>query len=258
MHDISDPFPTLVTGFGYAPLAPALWLPDEVTGLKYRDLSLDQASEGALVGRHLRTGGFAIRTDRLIDPDAAFLFLFVQAGRIMMTEEGKDPVLLEPLSSATRYGGGKPVIFDFSHDAEIIEMKAAPSGSGLFGRGDGNWIVNTDMEQAYLQGDGPRAYFRYRDLGVAKATSRRIHIHVVRSTRAIEGGTGWHSHTMSQLFYVLRGWADLAVERRPWVKMSSGDSMCLSKGMRHNVVAFSEDYLVLEMCIPADYDTIAG
>jgi hypothetical protein len=27
--------------------------------------------------------------------------------------------------------------------------------------------------------------------------------------------------------------------------------------MRHNVTDFSADYLVLEMCIPAEYETIA-
>jgi hypothetical protein len=26
--------------------------------------------------------------------------------------------------------------------------------------------------------------------------------------------------------------------------------------MRHNVTSFSGDYLVLEMCIPAEYDTV--
>jgi mannose-6-phosphate isomerase-like protein (cupin superfamily) len=135
-------------------------------------------------------------------------------------------------------------------------LKSTPQGSTQLSQGDGRWSITADGEDAYVQGEGPRAYFRYRDLGVAEATGRRIHIHLVRSTKAISGGTGWHSHSMGQLFYVLRGWADLAVERQPWVKMVAGDAMCIAKGMKHNVPGFSEDYLVLEMCIPADYDTV--
>ena len=35
--------------------------------------------------------------------------------------------------------------------------------------------------------------------------------------------------------------------------------MCVGRGphMRHNVTNFSGDYAVLEMCVPAEYDTIA-
>jgi hypothetical protein len=32
--------------------------------------------------------------------------------------------------------------------------------------------------------------------------------------------------------------------------------MCISAGTRHNVPAFSSDYAIIELCIPADYDTV--
>lgn len=254
MNEVTS-FPTIVTRYGFSPIAPALWREDAATGLKFRDLSLDQASEGVFIGRHLRAGGKAIATDALIAPDCAFAFLFVFAGRVTMTEQGGEPVVLNALDTVTRHGAGKPVTFQFSQDAEIIEMRAAGDDIGAFGTGDGSWVVTRESEDNYVQGDGPRAYFLYRDLGVAGATGRRIHIHLVRSTKAVAGGTGWHAHSMGQLFYVLRGWADLEVERQQFVRMVTGDAMCISKGMKHNVPAFSDDYLVLEMCIPADYDT---
>ena len=247
--------PTIVKGFGYAPLEPALWLADEATGLKARDLSLDQASDGALVGKHLRAGGFAVRTDALIAAESVFVFLFVLAGSMTMVGENGDETVLTPMMSATRYGRGQGFSTALSHDAEVVLVHSTADGAGQLGDGAGQWSVTVDGEDAYVAGEGPRAYFRYRDLKVAEATDRRIHIHVVRSTKAISGGTGWHSHSMGQLFYVLRGWADLAVERQQWVKMVEGDAMCIAKNMKHNVPAFSEDYLVLEMCIPADYDT---
>jgi quercetin dioxygenase-like cupin family protein len=174
-----------------------------------------------------------------------------------LREQGKEAVTLRALDCATRVGAGAPTALHFSHDAEIIEMKAGTAAAQLFGSGDGQWIPSRESEVDYLQGHGPRAFFRYRDLGVADATQRRIHIHVVRSTKASpDGGTGWHSHSMGQLFYVLRGWADLTVERQPGLRMYAGDAMCISPRMKHNVPAFTADYLVLEMCIPADYDTV--
>lgn len=255
---MTQTFPTIVEGFGYAPSQPALWRESETAPLQYRDLSLRQASNDTFVGRHLRTGGAAPSGLSLLAPDAAFAFYFVLSGRVTLRRAGQDDILLHPYDAATRHGLGAPVTWDFSHDAELIELKATPRDASLFGGGDGWWVVQSEDERDYLQGDGPRAYFKYRDLGVAAATKRRIHIHVVRATKALDGGTGWHSHSMGQLFYVLRGWADLQVDRRPAVRMAQGDAMCVPKRLKHNVPAFSADYLVLEMCIPADYDTVDG
>jgi hypothetical protein len=249
-------FPTIVSRFGYSPLSPALWNTDATSRLQFRDLSLAQASGDALSGRHLRTGGIAISAEGLIESHSAFAFLYVLSGHVTLRSTGQSSVELGAMDAATRFGTGASTSIEFSHDAALIEMKATAAGAPHFGSGAGSWTFSRETEGDYKQGEGPRAYFRYRDLGVAAATARRIHIHLVRSTKAVDGGTGWHSHSMGQLFYVLRGWADLAVESQPGLRMSTGDAMCISPRMRHNVPAFSADYLVLEMCIPADYDTV--
>src|SRR5690606_10980794 len=149
--------------------------------------------------------------------------------------------------------------WSLSDDAEIIEMTGAEGTAAVFGlqpQQSGAWVSSIDKAADYIVGDGPRSFFSYRDLGVAAATGRRIHIHIVRASKPIEKGTGWHSHSMGQLFYVLEGWADLEVERLPSVRMSAGDAMCIAPRMKHDVPRFSNDYAVLEMCIPADYDTV--
>lgn len=248
-------YPTIVEHFGYSPIGPAVWRPDAASGLDFRDLSLGQASDQALIGRHLRCAGQPVTT-RLVQPDCAFAFIFMLRGKAIVEIKGQPPEELGPFDSATRHGPGGPVTWHLSHDAEIIEMSATAANPGLFGNGAGSWVISRDSEEKYIVGDGPRKFFSYRDLGVAAATGRRIHIHVVRAVEAGVGGTGWHFHNMGQLFYVLRGWAELSVEFQPEVKMSRDDAMCISSGMRHNVPAFSKDYLVLEMCVPADYDTV--
>lgn len=250
--------PTIVRAFGYSPLAPAIWRTDPATGLDHRDLGLDSASEHALRGWHVRTGGRAGSTGALIPPDSPFAFLFVLQGRVTLLESAGVLATMGPMDSAVRHGGGSPLTVEFSHDAEMLMLRATAEQSELFGAcRAGEWHVSHEDESSYIGGDGPRRFFRYRDLGVAKATARRIHIHIVRSTaRAEPRGTGWHSHSMGQLFYVLRGWADLLIEARPSVRMNVGDAMCLAARMKHDVPDYSQDYLVLEMCIPADYDTI--
>ncbi len=82
------------------------------------------------------------------------------------------------------------------------------------------WAARDDGEFVDRDGDG----FAYRDLGVQAASG---------------GAIGVEDHPPQPLAYL--------------------DAMCVGRGgtMRHNVTDFSADYAVLEMCIPAVYDTIA-
>jgi mannose-6-phosphate isomerase-like protein (cupin superfamily) len=251
-------YPTLVEGFGYVPCAPAIWRRDDDGGLEYRDLSLRSASQDKMVATHLRAAGQARELTDLVSPDAPFVFVFIIAGTVGMQEEGGERAELGRYAAATRHGAGRPARWRLSPDAEIFLIAspaAAKPSLGVDSDAPMPWKITHESEDAYVLGEGPRAYFRYRDLGVSEATGRRVHIHMVAATRSMDGGTGWHHHTMGQIFFVLRGWADLAVERRPWVRMGPYDAMCLSAGMAHDVPAFAADYLVLEMCVPADYDT---
>jgi hypothetical protein len=252
----SSTYPTIVSRFGYSPLDPAIWRTDPQSGLQYRDLGLRGASELAFAGMHFRAAGQVQRVP-LVKAGAQFAFLFVLAGRVALIGEGA-PVELKPLDAATRYGGGGDVLLELSHEAELLVFASTGEGLPAFGEGGGGqWSVCREAEDTYVAGEGPRSFFRYRNLGVDKVTGRRIHIHVVRATGAPDpGGTGNHSHSMGQLFYVLRGWADLVVKHRPAVRMWAGDAMCLAARMDHDVPDYSPDYLVLEMCIPADYDTV--
>jgi quercetin dioxygenase-like cupin family protein len=249
-------YPTIVSHFGYSPLGPALWQPDPHTGLDSRDLSLLQASDDALYGRHLRAGGTGRAGVEIAATHDQFIFLFVLAGTVTLMSDSVE-TKLGALASATRFGRGADTQVELSPDAECILLKSTPATADQLGSGgNGQWTITAEAPDQYVVGDGPRSFFRYRDLRTSEATDRRVHIHVVGATRPMDSGTGWHSHSMGQIFYVLRGWADLAVERQPAVRMTTGDAMCISKRMRHNVPSFSEDYLVLEMCVPADYDTV--
>jgi hypothetical protein len=64
---------------------------------------------------------------------------------------------------------------------------------------------------------------------------------------------------MAQWFWILGGSAVIRVEDMPEWELVEGDAMCIGYGerMRHNVAPLTGDYAVLEMCVPAEYDTIA-
>ena len=70
--------------------------------------------------------------------------------------------------------------------------------------------------------------------------------------------TGWHYHTLAcQFVFVLKGWSRVEVEGQGEFTIHAGDAMTLPHRLKHDVTGFSADFTVLELNIPADYETIA-
>jgi len=245
------------------------WAPDdggeyvESDGFSVRDLGLDEASGGAL----------GVRRVKVDDPEAAsqwrssdadFDFLFVISGSVKVENELGETVDFGVGGAAQHPAGVSYRLSDFSADFEAVQATSparptvtlgAPEGS--VGKSGSTPVYTHDTDDEYVAGAGPRKFFFYRDLGTREPTGERIHFHVVRATEPGEG-TGWHYHTMAQWFMVLGGNAVIRVEDRERYPLGWGDAMCVGRGtgMRHNVTDFTGDYLVLEMCVPAGYDTI--
>lgn len=246
--------------FDFSPLSSARWTENE-GGLLSRDLGVAAAMHGQMGGSHLRAL-HEVRLDRIPGHAGRFRLLFVLKGELSFRLGGDqvrmgrwDAAQLPLLSkgSAFHFGEGFEAldIVAPAHDARV----AAHSLFQPLPAGKDAQAVNRDEPSAYVAGNGPRRYFAYRDLGVAGATDRRIHIHVVRAVEVPPGGTGWHVHTMGQLFVVLSGSGVIKVNTPDAIPIHAGDSMCIGAGMKHDVSAFSPDYAVIEMCLPADYDT---
>lgn len=250
--------------------ASSVWRKAPRGNFECRDLGLAEASRGSMAAQHRRAiGKQGAAHGEWQCHDMDFQFFYVFKGSLTIENE---------LSGRHKLGAGgvglhgrflRYAEIEVSDDFEIIEIGAPANAATILGRDappppHGTPIAAARRAQylhetpkSYAVGAGPRRYFAYRDLGTADFTRRRIHIHVVKALDPMPGGTGWHNHTMSQLFVVLQGWAKVAVEGRSERTMNAGDAMCLRAGMRHDVPAYSADYKVLEMCIPADYDTTA-
>jgi len=113
------------------------------------------------------------------------------------------------------------------------------------------------LDDAEFGKTGRRAFFEYRDTGLADQTDGQFRGKVMRATEVMET-TGWHYHECDlQFVYVLNGWVDLEFEDGRKERMSAGTSISIPGGMVHNEVACSEDFEALEIASPADMGAVA-
>jgi quercetin dioxygenase-like cupin family protein len=117
--------------------------------------------------------------------------------------------------------------------------------------------VNRAKENPFIS-CGLGVYREYRDLGVGEVTDGRVHAQIIRTTKPCpEGGSGIHYHTLEfQLVMLLKGTSTVWFEGQGEVTFEVGDSWIQPPGIKHNVLYYSEDYEVLEITLPADYDTV--
>ena len=104
--------------------------------------------------------------------------------------------------------------------------------------------------------DGLRPYFRYRDLGIKEATEGRVLAHIIRAEQPCTGPMGYHSHDLEfQFVYLIKGWARLYFEDIGEIRVDAGDSWYQPPEIRHEVLEYSDDWEVIEITMPAEFDT---
>ncbi len=101
---------------------------------------------------------------------------------------------------------------------------------------------------------GIRTYFEYRDLGIVKATRGKVLAHVIRAKEPCSGPGGYHTHDVEfQMNYVLNGWTRVEFEDAGEVRFEAGDSWLQEPNIKHEVLEYSDDFEVMEICMPADF-----
>lgn len=104
---------------------------------------------------------------------------------------------------------------------------------------------------------GLRDCFEYRDLGIAEATGGRAMAHVVRAKEGEKSGFGWHKHILDfQMYYVLKGWIEFDYEGVGRVRSEAGSCVHQPPGIRHAEVGCSEDLELIEITLPAEFETV--
>ena len=115
------------------------------------------------------------------------------------------------------------------------------------------------LREEDFKADGLRAYAKYRDLGIAAATNGMVQAHVIRFVPPCrpEEVAKLHCHDVDfQMVYVLKGWIRSEFEGQGAITMHVGSSWIQPPGIRHRVLDYSDDCEVLEIILPADFETV--
>ena len=103
---------------------------------------------------------------------------------------------------------------------------------------------------------GRRDFFKYRDLGVTKASKGVMRAQVTEGSAGMTRPTGWHYHVCDgQFVYILDGWVDLAFPNGETIRIEKDDSLFIPGGLPHNEIATSETLELIEVSVPADMGT---
>ncbi len=105
-------------------------------------------------------------------------------------------------------------------------------------------------------GEGLRAFFEYRDLGIRAATQGRFGAHVIRAVPGMESPGEWHSHDLDfQLVYVLKGWVVFEYEDHGEQLLRAGSCVLQPPGIIHRELRHSDDMELIEITSPSTFDT---
>lgn len=138
------------------------------------------------------------------------------------------------------------------------ERKSRPKVGAKAKPATHKFTVSHAREEDYKAG-GLRSHAKYRDLGISAATSGMVQAHVIRHVRAAdqEEAGKLHYHVVDfQMIYVLKGWIRTAFEGEGEHTMREGACWLQPPGIVHAVRAYSDDCELLEIIIPAEFETV--
>jgi mannose-6-phosphate isomerase-like protein (cupin superfamily) len=118
-------------------------------------------------------------------------------------------------------------------------------------------FVASHLEDAKFEA-GLRRYAHYRDLGIAKATKGLAQAHVIRLIPPCipEEVSKRHYHDVDfQMIYVLKGWMKGEYDGEV-VTMRAGSCWLQPPKIKHTVLDYSDDCELLEIILPAEFDTV--
>lgn len=105
---------------------------------------------------------------------------------------------------------------------------------------------------------GLRGHFAYRDLGVSAATSGKVLAQVIKAAEPCAEPGGTHRHALDfHMVYMLKGWARMKFEGVGEIRLEAGACWYQEPGIVHSVIEYSDDFEVLEITVPADFETAA-
>jgi hypothetical protein len=113
------------------------------------------------------------------------------------------------------------------------------------------------LDEKDFKANGLRPYAQYRDLGLAAATGGLAQGHVIRMVPPCTDDVRVrHRHDVAfQIVYVLKGWLKNEFEGQGEQLMKQGTCWLQPPNIKHTVLDYSDDCELLEIIIPAEFDT---
>ncbi len=152
---------------------------------------------------------------------------------------------------ARRAAGKKPAA------SEAASPKSSPPRGGKGGGARQRFQAN-HFREADFRADGLRSYARYRDLGMSKATNGLLQAHVIRLVPPCDPAvvSKRHYHDVHlQMIYVLNGWIKGEYDGQV-VTMHKGGAWLQPPRIKHTVLDYSDDCELLEIIVPAEFETV--
>ena len=138
-------------------------------------------------------------------------------------------------------------------------MKASSEISSDNAQTEKQQVVITSYDERDFKTDGLRAYAAYRDLGIAAGTHGLVQAHVLRFTvpfnREVMSKLHYHG-TKFQMIYVLKGWIKAELEGVGEQLIKQGGCYTQPPYIKHKVKGYSDDCEVLEIIMPAEFETV--
>ena len=123
----------------------------------------------------------------------------------------------------------------------------------------GQAFMVAHADEGRFDGQGLRAFFEYRRLGIAEATGGRFGAHVIRAVPGRHSEPKWHTHDLDfQMVYVTRGWVVFEYECQGEHILREGSCVLQPPGIRHREVRHSDDLELIEITSPAEFGTASA
>ena len=114
-------------------------------------------------------------------------------------------------------------------------------------------------DEGKFEGQGLRAFFEYRQLGIREATGGKFGAHVIRAVPGRHSEGAWHTHELDfQMVYVTKGWVVFEYEGQGEHILRAGSCVLQPPGILHREVKHSDDMELIEIISPADFETDAS
>jgi hypothetical protein len=120
-------------------------------------------------------------------------------------------------------------------------------------------VATSHHREEDFKADGLRTYARYRDLGIADATHGLARAHVIRLMGPCnpEEVSKLHFHDVEfQMVYVLKGWVKTYMEGVGETTYQQNACWTQPPKIRHLIMDYSDDVELLEVILPADFETV--